>query len=314
MSRKKLELCIILMITILLCSCGTHNEQKEHNTNKTESSVSDDEQLKKTMISKKASSIERLSRRITFRDVYGTSYDMKTNPDIPECVYDKDKFVHNEDILSYEDDQWTSRVGVDVSGHQGIIDWKKVKAAGIDFAIIRIGYRGYGHTGSINEDKYATRNIREAQKAGLDVGVYFFSQAINEQEAVEEAELALKILNGTKIELPVCFDPENILNEDHAPDPTARSSNVSGKQFTKNTQAFCKRIEEKGYKPMIYCNMLWEAFTLDLSILNGIPVWYADYEEKPQTPYDFEYWQYSNEGHVDGIAGVTDMDIQIVKK
>lgn len=298
-------------MSALVSSCGKTavSQSSEDKTVQSSSSVSASSEKEETKQEEKP-----VSRTVTFRDVYGTSYEMKTDPDVSVCEYDVTKYIHDGDMLSYEDDKWTSRVGVDVSGHQGTIDWKKVKAAGIDFTIIRIGYRGYGHTGSINEDKYATANIRGASAAGLDVGVYFFSQAVSEKEAEEEAELTLKILGDTKLQLPVCFDPENILLEDHTKDPAARTSSVSKEQFTRNTNAFCTKIKEAGYEPMIYCNMLWEAFNLDMSELTGIPVWYADYEKKPQTPYAFEYWQYSNEGKVPGISGVTDMDIQMIQK
>jgi GH25 family lysozyme M1 (1,4-beta-N-acetylmuramidase) len=199
-------------------------------------------------------------------------------------------------------------LGVDVSHHQHYIDWEKVKAQGYEFAILRIGYRGYGKTGSLNRDKEFERNLQNAHAAGLDVGVYFFAQAINEEEAREEAELVLEILNGRSLELPVVYDPESIL------DAEARTDNVSGEQFTKNTQVFCEIIKNAGYEPMVYSNMLWEAYELDLTQLQGIPVWYADYEPLPQTPYHFEYWQYTNEGTVDGISGGVDLNIQMMLK
>ena len=137
--------------------------------------------------------------------------------------------------------------------------------------------------------------------------MYFFAQAVNENEAEEEADFVLNILNGRKLELPVTYDPESILND------TARTDNVTKEQFTKNAVTFCNRINDAGYKPMIYANMLWEAFELDLTKLSDVPVWYADYETLPQTPYNYEYWQYSNEGKVPGVQGNCDLDIQIIK-
>ena len=139
----------------------------------------------------------------------------------------------------------------------------------------------------------------------MEQGVYFFAQAINEAEAKVEADFALKSLAGRSLDLPVVYDPESIL------DDVARTDNVSGQQFTANTKVFCETIKAAGYEPMIYANMLWEAFELDLSRLKGYPIWYADYEDKPQTPYDFVIWQYTNEGSVPGVEGVCDIDIWI---
>ena len=236
-----------------------------------------------------------------FRDVFGKEYKTVIDPGIPACRYDKSRFFRNGDRMSYEGEE--TMLGVDVSHHQGKINWQKVKSAGYDFAVLRIAYRGYGKTGSLNADRMFEQYYRDAKAAGLKIGVYFFAQAINEGEAKEEAEYVLSILDGRKLELPVVYDPESILDDE------ARTDDVSGAQFTANTQVFCATIKAGGYDPMIYANMLWEAFELDLTKLAGIPVWYADYEKLPQTPYDFDMWQYTNEGNVPGIKGKCDLDI-----
>ena len=245
---------------------------------------------------------------LRFVDVFGQEYETVINPAVPGHDYDNDRFIRDNSFVAYDDEYYTSRVGIDVSKHQGRINWSRVKEQGIEFAFIRIGYRGYGEAGNINLDQRFYENIEGAQAAGIDTGVYFFSQAINEEEALEEAAFVIDSLKGYELQLPVVYDPESIL------DDVARTDDVSGEQFTKNTRAFCDRIGESGYDPMIYSNMLWEAFELDLSRLTDIPIWYADYEELPQTPYHYVFWQYSNEGKVDGIDGLTDMDIQIMKK
>ena len=151
-------------------------------------------------------------------------------------------------------------------------------------------------------------NITKAKEAGVEVGVYFFSQAINEEEAREEARFVLEHLGGRVLELPVVYDPENIL------DDVARTDNVTPEQFTKNSIAFSEEVKAAGYKPMIYSNMLWEAFKLDMTKLKEYSFWYADYESKPQTPYDFTFWQYSEKSSVPGISGNMDMNIEMVKK
>ena len=243
-----------------------------------------------------------------FVDVFGVEYQTEIDPNVPATEYDVNNYVHEGNRLSYEDDKNYSRLGVDVSHHQGYIDWKKVKASGYDFAFVRIGYRGYGKSGSLNLDRRFYENIEGAHEAGIDVGVYFFSQAINVEEAREEAQFVIEHLKDYKLELPIVYDPESILDDE------ARTDSVSGEQFTENTLMFCSLISEAVYKPMIYSNMLWEAFQFDMSKLVKYPFWYADYELKPQTPYKYKYWQYTNEGYVDGISGRTDLDIEIIER
>lgn len=245
---------------------------------------------------------------LRFVDVFGVEYQTEIDSRVPATEYDVNNYVHEGDRLSYEDDKNYSRLGVDVSHHQGYIDWKKVKASGYDFAFVRIGYRGYGKSGSLNIDKRFYENIEGAHEAGIDVGVYFFSQAINADEAREEAQFVIEHLKDYKLELPIIYDPESILDDE------ARTDDVSSEQFTENTLIFCSLISGAGYKPMIYSNMLWEAFQFDMSKLTEFPFWYADYELKPQTPYKYKFWQYTNEGYVDGISGRTDLDIEIIER
>ncbi len=253
---------------------------------------------------------EEESETLTFVDAHGEWYTVDIRDDVEPHDYDWDSLSGSGLTLSYEDDTYTSRVGVDVSQYQGEIDWQAVREAGVTFAFVRIGGRGYGEEGTLYADERASENIAGAQAAGLDVGVYFFSQAVSEQEAVEEAEFVLDLLGDAELTLPVVYDPESIL------DDTARTDDVSGEQFTRNTLAFCDRIREAGYTPMVYCNMLWEAYELDLAALQeaDLTLWYADYEPQPQTPYAFSIWQYAEDARVDGIEGDADLDLMIDKK
>ena len=136
------------------------------------------------------------------------------------------------------------------------------------------------------------------------MGVYFFSQAVNEKETLEEAAFVLKTLEGYELGLPVVFDPERIRDDE------ARTDEVSGEQFTKNTVLFCEKMKEAGYQPMIYSNLVWAAYEFDMKDLEAYPIWYADYESVPQTPYRFTFWQYSERGQVDGIEGNVDLNVQ----
>lgn len=125
---------------------------------------------------------------------------------------------------------------------------------------------------------------------------------------MKEAYFVVEHLKGYKLQLPVVYDPESILDNE------AQTDDVPGEQFTNNTIKFCSIIADAGYEPMVYSNMLWEVFEFDMEKVDQYSFWYADYETKPQTPYSFSVWQYSNEGHVAGIDGVTDLDIEIIKK
>ena len=241
-----------------------------------------------------------------FVDVFQNEYEAVIDENFPRNIYFQDSFVWEEDRMTYAgDNRYTWRTGIDVSEHDEDIDWQQVRDAGIDFVFIRAGYRGYSE-GSLRQDAYFEKNLREAREAGLDVGVYFFSQAVNEAEALEEADLVLRMLDGQALQMPVVYDPESILND------AARTDDISGDQFTRNALAFCGRIRERGYAPMIYANLVWEAFEFDLSRIRDIPIWYADYEPVPQTPYFFTVWQYTDSGTVPGIVGPVDLNLQLI--
>lgn len=250
-----------------------------------------------------------------FRDVHGVEYSVELHPDWPYHEYDNTRYAHDGYKVSYEDENYTYRLGVDVSSYQKEIDWKQVAGDGYSFAIVRIGFRGYGSVGNIVEDKYGVANLHNAMAAGLDCGVYFFAQAISVEEAVEEAEFVLGILSREgvgpeQLTMPIVYDPETIDK------PDARTKDMTGEQLTANALAFCATIQAAGYQPMVYSNMLWEAYNLDLGQLSqaGIPIWYADYEDVPQTPYDYVMWQYSERSRVDGIKGGMDTNIQLIRK
>ncbi|MCR4842903.1 MAG: glycoside hydrolase family 25 protein [Eubacterium sp.] len=246
----------------------------------------------------------------TFRDVLGNSYEAYLDMAAALCPYDESLFVVDGSDASYEDDTYTSWMGVDVSYHQGDIDWETVRADGYTFAIIRVGYRGYGEEGSLNEDEKFAEYAAQAKAAGLKVGFYFFSQAINEDEALEEAQFVISLLEreGLDPELPVFFDPENISDDE------ARTDDVSGEQFTANAKIFCETIENSGYDSGVYANMYWEAYTLDMGELADYTMWYADYESIPQSPYAFSFWQYSESSSVSGISTECDTNLWIMKK
>lgn len=226
---------------------------------------------------------------------------------------------YNWDYLEYDkmwnlyykgDKKYKIRRGIDVSEFQGEIDWDEVKKAGYDFVFVRAGHRMF-ESGDLLTDSRAVKNMKRAKKAGLDVGVYVFSQAVSETEAREEAQLCLDVIkkSGVEITLPVVFDPE--IQTEYI----ARINYISGEQFTDNAVAFCKKIEKAGFTPAIYTNCSTETDILDMSRLDNAVIWYADYGIIPESPYRFTFWQYSNTGWVEGIPeGMTDLNVWFVER
>jgi GH25 family lysozyme M1 (1,4-beta-N-acetylmuramidase) len=192
--------------------------------------------------------------------------------------------------------------GIDVSDHQTEIDWQAVADSGIEFAIIRCGWRGYSG-GSLNEDTTFRQNMEGAKAAGLKVGVYFFSQATSMVEGAEEAIFALNLLEGYSLDLPVFFDWEEIGVE------SARTDNVSGETVTAAALEFCRLVESAGYDSGIYAYLNLAYFTYDLNQLEGITIWMGNPGSAPEFYYDHTYWQYSFTGSVDGIQGDVDLDV-----
>lgn len=247
-----------------------------------------------------------------FQDVEENSYRAELLENVPRNTYDFSKLHTDEQtgFKTYEDEEngVTSRIGIDVSEFQGEdIDWKQVRESGIEFVIIRLGYRAYGETGELVLDDMFDRNMQGALDAGLDVGVYFFSQAITPGEAVEEAEFVLEHVRGYEIDGPIVYDTEEIKGD------TARTDNNTRQEFTNYCKVFCDTIEQAGYDPMIYANMKWMAFTLDMEQLADYDFWYADYHDVPQCPYEYEIWQYSETGAVPGINANVDLNVWFQK-
>lgn len=193
-------------------------------------------------------------------------------------------------------------IGIDVSAYQGDIDWEAVAATGIDFAIIRVGYRG-ATLGAINEDTYFETNIQGALDAGLKVGVYFFSQAITVEEAEEEASFVIGKISGYDIDYPVIFDWENVTIDD------ARTDSISGDDVTEFAATFLKKLDKAGYNTAVYFNKSQAYNFYDLEKLDDYDFWYAEYKTAPSLYYSFDIWQYSESGTVNGISEKVDINI-----
>ena len=192
--------------------------------------------------------------------------------------------------------------GIDVSKWQGNIDWKKVKASGIDYAIIRVGYRGYG-SGALVEDPYFRQNIEGATKAGLKVGVYFFSQAITTAEAVEEASMAINAVKGYKLHYPIYFDTELATTNS-----TGRADNLGSGQRTDIANAFCQTVRNSGYKAGVYASKSWFQYRVNYSTLSKYDIWLAHYTTATDFAHRYDMWQYTGTGSCPGVSGSVDLN------
>ncbi|MGL5260607.1 MAG: glycoside hydrolase family 25 protein [Lachnospiraceae bacterium] len=243
----------------------------------------------------------------------GKYHFFKVNKELKQNKYVEENFtlpIKNEetgkyegDVLYHEDGVQIGKKGIDVSKFQGTIDWKKVKNDGIEYAIIRLGFRGY-ESGKIVLDETYLYNIKGSLEAGIDTGVYFFTEALTESEAIEEAEFVIENLNGYNIKMPVVIDVEESASLEKT-----RTKNLSKEQRTKNVIAFCEKIKEAGYEPMIYGNLKSFMIMLEFDQLESYEKWFAYYRYPLNFPYNIKMWQYTASGKVDGISENTDINI-----
>lgn len=220
--------------------------------------------------------------------------------EVDENEYDPTLFYTQDDKIFYASD--STRYGIDVSSHQKDIDWAQVKADGIDYAILRAVYRGYGE-GTLDEDSYFHQNAKAALEAGLEIGAYVFSQAITVEEAVEEAEYILSVVKDYRLEYPIVFDWEPITYD------TARTDNVTNSELTDFAIAFCETIEQAGYDAAVYLNTSQGYMEYNLERISKYDIWLADYDDAPDFYYNFNMWQYTCEGKVNGVEGSVDLNI-----
>ena len=193
----------------------------------------------------------------------------------------------------------TGVMGIDVSKWNGTIDWNQVKASGVSYVIIRCGYRGSSKGALIEDPKYKA-NIAGATKAGLKVGVYFFSQAIDEVEAVQEASMVLSLVKGYKISYPIFLDVEA---------SGGRADNISKATRTAVCKAFCQTIQNSGYTAGVYANKTWLTSKIDTSQLGNYKIWLAQYAAAPTYTGRYEIWQYKDSGSIPGISGHVDLNL-----
>ena len=211
----------------------------------------------------------------------------------------------------YNGAEYIARRGVDVSEHQGEIDWSAVRGGGIDFAVIRAGYRGYGEAGALREDACFEANMSAALENSLAVGTYFFSQATDAEEAREEADFLLELLapyGPGSFALPVYYDWEAISQD------TARTDGMDGDRITECAAAFCARVAEAGYRAGVYAYRNLGYFSYDLTLLADYSLWIAALGPYPDFYYAHDIWQYSISGSVPGISTPVDLDMMFVPR
>ncbi|MDR0987276.1 MAG: glycoside hydrolase family 25 protein [Ruminococcus sp.] len=243
---------------------------------------------------------------VTIKDSYLGEISIAALEGVPRNSYDFDNLYYSDGRYRYEVDGFiTSSTGIDVSYYSETIDWEAVKADGIDFAMIRVGYRGY-ESGELTVDTKFHEYIAGAIDAGVDVGVYFYSQAVDAKEALEEAEFVIEQIKPYQLSYPVALDIEITSAEN------VRQNEVSGEVLTEVCEVFCDRIFEEGYRPMVYANKRMAYLKLDMRRVCKYDFWYAEHDrdgDDPTFAYDFRMWQYSSEGKVDGINTPVDLNI-----
>ncbi|MEA4912484.1 MAG: glycoside hydrolase family 25 protein [Oscillospiraceae bacterium] len=214
--------------------------------------------------------------------------------------YAAEAFSLSDGILTYSGAD--TAFGVDVSSHQDDVDWQRVRQAGVEFAMIRVGYRG-STEGKLYLDNRFEEYMAGAAAAGISIGIYFFSQATSVSEAAEEARQVLAWLDGYQIDYPVVFDWER------SHDDGSRTLGISGDVVTAACVTFCDALRQAGYEPMVYFNLDLAYMYYDLDALGNVDFWLAEYEEVPTFRYNYQMLQYSAYGDIDGIRGDVDLNL-----
>lgn len=266
------------------------SKEKKSEENETETSQEDETE-------KEDEEEKELVKRIQVRHADGSREWIDVNEEIPRNKYDLSNLKYKKPIMNYyEDNKIVSKCGVDISANQGEVDFDKLKKAGCDFVMIKVGARGYS-SGRLVLDTEYEHNLKAAKKAGLDIGVYFCSQAINRAEAREEADELLDAISGYSVKYPVAFVMETVV------DDMARIESLDMTERTQIAKAFMNRIEDAGYQPMIYGDKEWLLTMVDMEELQEYDVWFAQDSDEPEYPYEFGMWQYDSDASIKGING-----------
>lgn len=236
----------------------------------------------------------------------GSEQWVELNDNLALNKYVKSRFVYKNPIMSYYiNGKEASWFGVDISSKQGVVDFKKLKKAGCDYVMIKVGGRGYS-SGEIVLDEKLKDYMTGAKNAGLDIGVYFFSQAITKDEIEEEVQTLLEAIKDYSVNYPIVFDMEEIEGD------MARVDSLDIDSRTSLAKQFLDDVKKAGYTPMLYGNKEWLVTKIDLEALSDYDIWLSQEADTPDYPYEFTMWQYDKEGTISGISEKTGMNISFV--
>ncbi len=227
--------------------------------------------------------------------------------DVPVSALSAADFAAEDGVVRYQGAAYRAVQGVDVSYFQEEIDWNAVAASGVEFAMIRAGYRGYTD-GAVSEDERFRENAANARAAGLEIGLYFFSQAVTPEEAAEEAAWLVSAAEPFDVTLPLAFDWEPIAGAGEG----TRTAEMNGAETTACAVAFCAAVRAAGYEPCVYFSRWQGYYDYDLSQLTDAAFWVSGTGDWDDFYYAHAIWQYSFSGAVDGIAGSVDRDLRFI--
>ena len=287
-AMKKIALFLILVLLLAAAGCGRRAE-----TAPTDNTAAPD--------SAAETAEDPYAGMLEVPNGWGGTMWVREAQNVPRFALEAEKFSVTDGIVSYDGDEITLRRGLDVSAYQGEIDWSAVAADGMEFAILRCGYRG-STEGGLYEDETFRANYDGARAAGLAVGAYFYSQAVNAEEGAEEARFVLEVLEGCELQLPVWFDWEEMSGE-------VRTAGLAGRVVTDAALAFCEELTEAGVDCGVYMYLNLAYNVYDLDRLAELPLWLGDPGSKPELIYDHAIWQYSTEGTVSGVPVPVDLDV-----
>lgn len=248
----------------------------------------------------------RVKDRVTYTEIKDISLLIKTEAEIDAQKEDTGvrgalEEGDETEIKNVRPSDGKARFGIDVSKWNKEIDWNKAAQSGVEYAIIRVGYRG-SSSGALVEDPYFRKNIEGAQKAGIKVGLYFFTQAVSEVEAVEEASMALSLCAEDKVTYPIFIDTEGAGGN-------GRADALDKETRTAVCAAFCETIRSAGYDAGVYASRNWYYRNLNTEELERYVIWLAEYRETPEYTGTYHMWQYTSNGSIEGIEGRVDMDL-----
>ncbi|MBR5579359.1 MAG: glycoside hydrolase family 25 protein [Lachnospiraceae bacterium] len=274
-------------------------EEEKTETTEEETKETEEEETTKTGPENDGKHVE-----VVFRD--GSKEWVAINPYRKKHNYDFTNLVSKNNLLHYyADGKQISYLGVDLSKYQKSVDFAAIQAEGVDFCMLRVGSRGYS-TGTIQQDEMFEAHLAGANAVGMPVGLYFYSQAITEAEAIEEANYVISKIGTNKITYPIAFDMEFVEND------TARIETLTREEKTNIALAFLKRIEEAGYTGMLYGNKEWLLKRIDIAKLEQYDIWLGQEDDIPDYPYLFSMWQYTRQGEIFGIDGYVDLNISFI--